>query len=82
MPLSPEQYMQQCSQEVDPKIIGCITQAFQVCQKEDMLWLGPITIAHTTSTVYGTQKKVAQIPKGTIRTAQREDSDWPYVEVQ
>lgn len=74
MPLSPEQYMQQCSQEVDPKIVGCITQALEVHQKEEMPWLCPVTIAHMTSAIDGTHKKVAQIPKGTIRTAQKEDS--------
>uniref|UniRef100_A0A8C5QI39 Gypsy retrotransposon integrase-like protein 1 n=1 Tax=Leptobrachium leishanense TaxID=445787 RepID=A0A8C5QI39_9ANUR len=74
MPLNLEQYIQQCSQEVDPKVIRCLTQALQVRQKEETPWLCPIIITNTTSIIDGTQKKVAQIPKGTIRTAQKEDS--------
>lgn len=45
MPLDMEQYMQACTQAVEPEVKNSVTQALTVQMQESEPWLCPLTIS-------------------------------------
>ncbi|KAI5106078.1 hypothetical protein C0J45_3775, partial [Silurus meridionalis] len=77
MPLSMEQYMGTCSEEVQPEIMVSISQTVMVQKQERCPWRCPLTI---TSALAVRQEEdllqsVAEIPKEVLRKAQEDDPE-------
>ncbi|KAL0152983.1 hypothetical protein M9458_051712 [Cirrhinus mrigala] len=77
IPLSMEQYLETCSEEVHPDVMVSITQSVMIQKEKRGPWLCPLTIKSVLS---GEQEEklptsVAEIPKEVLRTAQENDPE-------
>ncbi|KAL0184295.1 hypothetical protein M9458_019991, partial [Cirrhinus mrigala] len=77
MPLSVEQYLETCLEEVHPDVMVSIIQSVMIQNEERGPWLCPFTI---NSVLSGEQEEelltsVAEIPKEVLRTAQENDPE-------
>lgn len=51
MPLDMEQYMETCSQEMEPEVITTVTQTLQLDSHEHEPWMCPATITAACTVV-------------------------------
>ncbi|KAK2899313.1 hypothetical protein Q8A73_012442 [Channa argus] len=73
MPFDMEQYMETCTQVIMPEVMNSVTQAVPVqCQTTEP-WLCPAIISTVVTENNDMTTSVAEIPKITLREAQRED---------
>ncbi|KAK2883193.1 hypothetical protein Q8A73_022126 [Channa argus] len=73
MPFDMEQYMETCTQVIMPEVMNSVTQAVAVQSQTTEPWLCPAIISTVVTENNDMTTSVAEIPKITLREAQRED---------
>ncbi|KAK2889859.1 hypothetical protein Q8A73_018159 [Channa argus] len=73
MPFDMEQYMETCTQVIMPEVMNSVTQAVAVQSQTTDPWLCPAIISTVVTNNNDMTTSVAEIPKITLREAQRED---------